>query len=453
MNISFRNDSGAEGGASSPSSASSLDDHRPIHDKYGTNAELDLVRTKRGTGILMHRDELLDAQLGIAGYRFNVTCLDPSPPPSAHAVVQALKAESLDTFVKRRMAVVHLTIEDWRNDDYRQFISPNTLFMVGIPHAGRSISTWQDGLEEIKVSGAKIALDSRIVSFESPAREALLSLANALFIRFSDYSLEGFDRMVVSLRDQYPDLILIADDINTWSDFRTSVSIGIRYCLGSFITTTDQEDDAERLTPSRIVLVKMLNLLRRDADAAELSAVAKRDLGIIVKIMEMANSPIYGLSSPIASLSQAMIVLGRWHLYRWVTCAIFRAGTSPERDEALLQIALCRARFLELLAIGRRAKQECDELFMVGLLSLMDRLLGMPMADVLNEIHLPANVAEALLKNEGPYGGYLMLARAIGDGHTEAVASLAEGLGLDAEALNVCNASALLWAEDAMKFT
>ena len=93
---------------------------------------------------------------------------------------------------------------------------------------------------------------------------------------------------------------------------------------------------------------------------------------------------------------QAILVLGRQRLYRWLTVAMFRVGKTRDRDEALLEVALTRARFLETVADSSLGKKDCDELFLVGLLSLFDVLLAIP-------VHrCPEVVVEAVFARHAP---------------------------------------------------
>ncbi len=121
-----------------------------------------------------------------------------------------------------------------------------------------------------------------------------------------------------------------------------------------------------------------------------------------------------------------------------------------DRDDALLEIALTRARFMETLDEGRRPRQECEELFLVGLLSLFDVLLNQPMDKVLARLHLAEEVRSVLLRSEGPYAPYLALTLALERGLGPQARSWAEKLGLEGD-MNALNQAALSWAESALQ--
>jgi len=98
---------------------------------------------------------------------------------------------------------------------------------------------------------------------------------------------------------------------------------------------------------------------------------------------------------------------------RWIRLvALISAGMLKSSDRVLS--ALVRARFCELLS-PKAPKAESD-LFLVGLVSLMDAILEVPVADALEKISLDQHTKEALMGGAGPLGPIyqLMLAQEAG---------------------------------------
>lgn len=158
-----------------------------------------------------------------------------------------------------------------------------------------------------------------------------------------------------------------------------------------------------------------------------------------------------GLTQPVQSLEQAIMVLGRSMLYRWLVVSMFRVGQARDRDETLLEIALARARFMELVGQSSMPQSRCDELFLVGLISLFDLLFSIPLPRILQKISVSEDVRRVLLDSEGPYGRFLMLAIAVEKGRADQALKLASALGIDAETLGKTSQAALAWAETAMR--
>lgn len=392
---------------------------------------------------IVHREELIDARSRIAGYRFRVRRLGSELAPNPGETLAALAAENLAQFANRRLALVPLAAGDWRRADFRPFVAAGTHFLVAPPAAGEPPADWLAELREIRDAGGRVALGDA-----GAAVADALTLADLLILDFRTHALDAFERRVRELRRQ-PQLALAADGIASWAEHRLCQSLGLTYSLGDFAAGADDQEPRDKLDQSRLILIEMLNLLRSDAELDEIAAVAKRDPGIAVKIVGMANSPAAGLASPVASLEQALLVLGRATVYRWLSIAMFRTGGSG-RDEALLEMALWRARFLELAAAGRLGKPAGDELFLVGLLSLMDSLLGLPMDQVVRRMKLPAQVAEVLLDSAGPYGRFLLLALAVEKGRGEQAAKFADALDIAQAQVEAAAREARSWAEAAL---
>lgn len=182
--------------------------------------------------------------------------------------------------------------------------------------------------------------------------------------------------------------------------------------MGAFATTNEPVAQSGEISQSRLILLEMLNQLRGEADTSTIVAIAKRDPAVVLKLLEMANSPLSGLSRQVASLEEAIQLLGRDLLYRWLALALFRTNAQGFRDETLMSIALSRAAFLEQFAPENDRKQ-AGELFLVGLFSLVENLFQHPLEKILARLQLPDAVSAVLARSEGPYAGYLRLSLAM----------------------------------------
>lgn len=400
--------------------------------------------------VVLQRDEIIDAGTRIGGYRFSARLPDSSRLPDAQATLEVLRANGVASFAERRLALIPLLARHWLEFDYRPLIGPRTAFLLDLPEDPRQLAGWREAATAIRAAGARVALPgTELVRDGGLVREH----ADLVLLDFSAYSMPNFERAVTFLRREQPRLELIVENIGSWPERRYCVALGVAWCLGPFTTCPDQEQQPGEVSQGRLALIEMLNLLRRDADLGDIAKMAKRDPGVAVKLVAMANSPLLSLSQPVTGIEQAILLLGREQLYRWISIGLFRAGAGLPRDEILLELALARGRFLEMIGRGRHGKAECDEMFLVGLLSLLDSLLGVPMATVLERLHLSAALRDVLLHSEGPLGRYLMLAIAVEKGRAEQVGRLAALLAIPLEDIEAASSAALMWAVDAVRLS
>jgi len=397
---------------------------------------------------VLQRDELIDAKTRIAGYRFSARCPESPAQADPAATVEILRASNIAQFAERRLALVPLQAGDWHSFAYGALVGPNTTFLLVHPKEECELAAWQEVAAQIKQTGGCVAVREAVGLDEGFVRQH----ADYLLIDYSSYALPRFEQMVRKFRVSLPNVKLIVEHVPTWAEQRYCISLGVALCMGSFVTEPDENQQAGEIGQSRLILIEMLNLLRQDADLAELAKIAKQDPGVVVKLVNMANSPMLGLRQGVTGIDQAMMLLGREQLYRWLSIGMFRAGAGAPRDEVLLEVSLARGRFLELIGQERHGKSECDELFLLGLLSLLDSLLGVRMDKLLERIHLSEAIRQVLLNNSGPLSRYLMLAIAVEKGHPENVQRLADQLEIPLGDIEAAAISALAWAEEAVSF-
>jgi EAL and modified HD-GYP domain-containing signal transduction protein len=199
--------------------------------------------------------------------------------------------------------------------------------------------------------------------------------------------------------------------------------------------------------PAAAVLLKLLSQLTSDADTREIESTLKQDPQLSLQLLRLVNSAAFAPTSRIASFSQAINLLGRRQLQRWLQLLMFARGQSPEQNTPLLPRAALRAATMEALCKATGGSRETiDEAYMVGMFSLLEPLFGKPLAAILGTLQLAPEIAEALLQHTGTLGRMLMLVEA-GDRTAEAVAEALPATGISTETWCMAQVAALRWAQ------
>jgi len=243
---------------------------------------------------------------------------------------------------------------------------------------------------------------------------------------------------------------LIALGVDSEEHFEACRKLAFNYFEGYYFAKP-QPSAPHRLDNQRIKVIELLNLVRSHAEIKELEDSVKRDAAITFKILRYINSPASGLQQEIRSIAHALTLLGYDQMYRWLTLLLFTSEKSDGRSQILLKNALVRARLVELLGMDKISGADQDGLFLVGILSLLDVLLNVPMETALANFHLPQSVSQALLEDAGIYAPYLDLAIACEEFDQEQIGLLASACGLDAAKVNAAHVDALVWAEEVEK--
>jgi len=293
---------------------------------------------------------------------------------------------------------------------------------------------------ELHKLGYKIALDNPQLSAQL---EPLTQFAN--FIKIDSLSVTTQEARKLFQQYAAPNIQMIAEKIETLEQFEAYKEIGFRRFQG-FYFARPETFTAKVINPSFDSVLNLLNLVTQDSDNKDIENGFKRDAALSFKLLRYINSVGFGLSCEIQSIQHALTILGRKQLYRWLTLLMVTAGENST-PPALMKTSITRGRLTELLGESYFEKHDRDNLFIIGVFSLLDAILKMPMDQVLEKIQLPEPVCEALLNREGVYGPFLQLTEACEGADSKRILELAELLQYDANKVNECHMAALAWAE------
>lgn len=295
-------------------------------------------------------------------------------------------------------------------------------------------------LQELRTLGYKIALDNPHLRQES---QALLPCAD--YIKIDIQSIKPTEAVNIFAQFQTKTAKVVAEKIETIQQFEACKKFGATLFQGFYFARPDTFV-TEVLNPSFDSVLNLLNLLTQDAEMQDLEAGFKRDAALSFKLLRYINSVGFGLAFEIQSIQHALSTLGRVKLYRWLTLLMVTAGESST-PPALMKTAITRGRLVELLGASFFEKKDLDNLFIVGIFSLLDAIVRMPMEVILERIQLPEAVLEALLKREGVYGPFLQLTEACEGADSQRIIELSELLQMEASEVNKCHIAALAWVE------
>lgn len=296
-------------------------------------------------------------------------------------------------------------------------------------------------LSSLRDQGYQIALDD-VIALEPI--QPLLPLAHLVKIDLPRVDRGQWAALVTQLRSYA--VKLVAEKVETPADWETCYQLGFDLFQGYFLCRPSLVR-GRRLDSSRLVLLRLLAQVQNPAvDFRRLSRLVAQDVGLSYKLLKLANSAYYGRPTPITTLEQAITLIGLNHLRGWLT--LLQMAALDNKPPELMRIALVRARMCERLA---RALQlgAPDPFFLTGLLSVLDALLDLPMAEATAALPLAQPVIDGLQERRGPTGQALNLVNALERGEWEALARLP----IDAQTLTEIFIDALAWADNLIQST
>ena len=220
----------------------------------------------------------------------------------------------------------------------------------------------------------------------------------------------------------------LAHGVNTAARLMQCAHVGYEWFSGDY-ALHPLPDKEPNDGSSRKRLMTMLGLLARDAETRELEALLKQDPALSYHVLKLANSALFAHATPITSFGQAISVLGRRQLQRWLQLLLYARQQPDGMANPLLPLAALRAAQMESLCKLRGGeREEQDIAFMTGVFSLLHLLIAMPMDEIVGELNLPTLAATALLARTGPLGELLAMVEA---GSTEPGMLERAGLALE----------------------
>jgi len=185
---------------------------------------------------------------------------------------------------------------------------------------------------------------------------------------------------------------------------------GFDWFIGDYAYDPDIAPSPDDDGSSRRRILTLLGLLARDADSRELEEQVKQDPALAYHLLKLVNSAAFTISTQVTSFGQAITVLGRRQLQRWLQLLLYARQQPDGLPNLLLPLAARRGAQLEALARLQGDDRDAQDLaFMTGVFSLLDRLLHMPMTEIAAELYLPDDVAGALINRSGQLGVWLSL--------------------------------------------
>lgn len=292
------------------------------------------------------------------------------------------------------------------------------------------------GLRDLRDRGYLIALDDFV---PGGGQEGLLVLADIVKLDVKALGFEVFAEAIPALKAKR--LRVLAEKVESQEVFDTCVELGADYFQGYFLERPVLVP-VSSIAPSGLGVLQLLSELRRsDVTLREVETLVGRDVSLAYKVLRHVNSSFYGLRCEVESIGAAVKYLG---LNRIRDIASLMALGSIDTRPALIEVAMQRARMCELIGLQSGA-QGTDRFFTVGLFSCLEALLSAPLADLLAELPLSADITEALLERKGELGMALDCATAFEDGDWDRVRHPA----LCPTELNHCFVEASRWVLEA----
>ena len=186
--------------------------------------------------------------------------------------------------------------------------------------------------------------------------------------------------------------------------------------------------------------------MRQEASLDAIDDLLRHQPTLSFQLLRFINSASFGFHGEVTSFRHAVALMGMQRLFKW-SALLLTTSAHDATPSAASVTAIVRGRLMELLSSRLPPAVEPDDAFVVGVFSLLDVLLGVPLERALVELQLPTSVSDALLTHSGPLAPLLKVVQACERPQDPLLGGLLTELGLSSRQLNTAHLQALAWAK------
>ncbi len=303
--------------------------------------------------------------------------------------------------------------------------------------------------KELKQKGYQFALDN-VVAINRKI-EQLLPMVSVVKVDILALNEEQLTKLVAEL-NRWP-VLLLALKVESQEQETLCRQLGFQMFQGYYFAKHEVMS-VKRAVPGKLALLRLLSLVMRNSsnydDIEEIEREFKYQPGLSYNLMRIVSSFSDGIPQKINSIKQAILLMERKQLQKWLQLLLYTSGHNEDSLSATLtQAAVTRGKLMELIATIERPhdKNHHERAFMVGILSLLDELLGIDIHQIVDKLGISDEMSQALLARQGRLGKALKLVEANEKSDIASIqATLAELGFLNLDELTDLEAQAIGWA-------
>jgi EAL and modified HD-GYP domain-containing signal transduction protein len=413
--------------------------------RVSSGIHIDTRLAARPDTLFLSRQAIFDATEKVRAYQLLVrksrSAVEVAPKTvvqSARLIVDTLNTFGVQAALGERLAFVSLPEQSLHSDIVS--LLPKSNFVLEYPAEFLGSANAEARCEQLLAQGFNLA---RICTNGENDLTQVSKQANYVVYDLARQSIQEIVRLDRGVKPQ--GLIRLVRSVNTHRDFLACKAFGFDLYQGHCFAETETLA-SRRVDPSRARVVDIFNLVMNKAELGLIEDAFKHDVALCYSLLCYINSVGIGMQYRVASIKNAILLLGYDFLWRWLSLLVYAGIDLSAAQRVLLNTAIIRGRLTELLGQMKLPAKEANTLFVVGNFSLLDALLGLPMEQALTRINLPEDVVKALAHQQGKYAPYLELALAFESNQLGQAERLCTELDIDLTAASQAHIAAIEWA-------
>jgi EAL and modified HD-GYP domain-containing signal transduction protein len=295
---------------------------------------------------------------------------------------------------------------------------------------------------DLKQKGYNIALDD----YEhNPIWKHFFPYVDIIKLDYPLTSEQQIQDIITALKP-YPHIKLLAEKIETYSDFQHALGIGCEYFQGYFFSRPEVIKTVS-FNPSQVAVVSLSSEINKhELDIEKITSIFENDVNLTFKLLRYVQSPIFKRKATIKTIKQAILVLGGEELKRFISL-LFTAQFSQGKPQELTVMALARGRFCELMVKTTLPNHSQSSAFLMGLLSLIDAMVDGDIQELMDKLPLHNDIKDAIINRKGESAYFLKLCELFEKADPQNIELFCQQIKVDPEQSCRLFQEALNWAD------
>ncbi len=399
-------------------------------------------------GFFTARQPILDKSKSLFGYELLFrTSLDNVFPDvdqekATSKMIESLQFDlGLDRISDGKLAFINFT-EKTLLGGYPELL-PKQKVVIEILETVKPTKALYIALHNLHKKGYILALDDFV---HDRRWEPFYKLIDIVKIDYLESTLQEINETIAAVK-KYPNIKLLAEKVESNEEFKEALTLGFDYFQGYFFSYPEVIKNIT-LTPGQTSIATLMNKVAEETpDFDEITKLFELDVTLSFKLLRYTQSAIFKRRNPIKSIKQAVLVLGKIELERFLGL-LFSAQFSGDKPQELIRLSMQRAKFCELIAPYCLQQKNSSSAFLTGMLSLVDAMLDADLIAVINDLPLSEEIKLALTEKQGWLAGCITLCQAFEKGDWEQMEKNCKSLNIPYTEILKEYELAGIWAED-----
>lgn len=245
--------------------------------------------------------------------------------------------------------------------------------------------------KELSAAGYALALDDFVYK---PQWKRFLKLVKLIKFDIQQTPLPSIAPLVNELR-QKTRIKLLAEKVETHEEYELALSMGFHLFQGYYFCIPEMQESQEIKSAQLILISLFREVNKTHINYDKVISLLERDCNLVFKLLCYVNSGIFPLKGKISSVKQAITYMDEVQLKELISL-FFTAVLAENKSPELIQICAIRAKFCEMI-IEQLEPKQAESAFMVGMFSLIDAILNMPMQSIVSRLSLDSYISDTLL--------------------------------------------------------